>query len=146
MAITAQQEKFCQFVISGLNQSDAYRAAYSCGKMKDKTINNRAYELMKNGDVAGRISELRSPVVKKLQYTLEKAMEEAEDALKVSREKEQGGAMVAAVTLRAKLNGLLVDRKEIRTGPLDDLNFSELSTLESKLRGFIAGNSSGTTH
>jgi hypothetical protein len=39
-------------------------------------------------------------------------MSEALDAFEVSKRNGQGGSMVAAATLRAKLNGLLVERKE----------------------------------
>ncbi len=37
--LTRQQETFCIFVIAGDNQSDAYRKAYNCTRMKAKTVN-----------------------------------------------------------------------------------------------------------
>lgn len=126
MALTAKQEAFCQAIVSGLSQADAYRKAYSAEAMKPPTVQKRASELMANGEVRGRVEALRKPVVKKLQYGLEQAMAEAEEAFEVAREKGNGGAMVAAATLRAKLNGLLVDRKEVRHGPLGDLPDAEL--------------------
>ncbi len=68
-------------------------------------------------------------MIEKLQYTLEKAMLEAEEAFQVSKEKGNGGAMTAAVTLRAKLNGLLVDRKEITINPIQEMNDDALQRL-----------------
>ena len=117
MTLTAKQEAFCQAVVSGMNQSDAYRASYSAGKMKAESINSKAYELAKNGDITARVKELRAPVVEKLQYGLAEAMLEAQEAYKVAKGKDNGGAMVAAVQLRAKLNGLLIEKREDVTDP-----------------------------
>lgn len=118
MALTPKREAFCQAIVAGMNQSDAYRKAYDAAKMKAETIQNKAHVLMKNGEIRARIEEIRAPVVAELQYGLKQAMEEAEDAYRVAKLKENGGAMVAAVTLRAKLNGLLIEKREDVTDPL----------------------------
>jgi phage terminase small subunit len=110
MALTPKREAFAQAIVSGLSQADAYRKAYAAENMKPATVQKRASELMADGEVRGRVEALRKPVVEKLQYGLEDAMREAADALEVARGKENGGAMVAAVQLRAKLSGLLVER------------------------------------
>ena len=124
--LTPQQEKFCQCIVSGMNQSDAYRASYKVGaKTKHTTVQDSASKLMANPLLAHRVAELRKPVVEKLQYGLEEAMAEAAQAFLVSAGKENGGAMVAAVTLKAKLQGLLIERKVIdlttHEDTLDDL-------------------------
>lgn len=67
MTITPKAEKFCQAIVAGHSQSDAYRAAYDATKMKATTIHKRAFELMQKGAIAGRIAELRKPVVDALQ-------------------------------------------------------------------------------
>lgn len=131
--LTPKQEAFCQAIVSGLSQADAYRKAYDAKAMKPAVIQNKASLLMKRGEVRVRIENLRKPVIEKLQYGLEQAMAEAADAFAVSKAKEQGGAMVAAVQLRAKLNGLLVDRSEVRTGPLDDASTEVLLQLRREL-------------
>lgn len=120
-ALTPRQEAFAQAVASGMNQSDAYRSAYSATNMKAATIHVKACELMAEGKIRGRVAELRQPAIKEAQYDLLQAMKEAAEAMEVARSKENGGAMVAAVTLRAKLSGLLIEKKEIRTGPLEGL-------------------------
>lgn len=132
-ALTAKQEKFCQAVVSGLNISDAYRSAYDAGGMKPATVNRSAKELTDNPKIAARVQALRKPVVEEVQYGLKQAMSEAQQAFDVALEKGNGGAMVAAATLRAKLNGLLVERKEIRTGPLDGLPTDELEAMENAI-------------
>ncbi len=115
--LTSKQEAFAQAIVSGKSQADAYRKAFSAGKMKDTTIHVKASELMADGKVTVRVAELRAPVVAKLQYGLEAAMLEAADAFRVAKAKDNGGAMVAAVQLRAKLNGLLVEKREDVTDP-----------------------------
>ena len=67
MALTSKQEKFCQAIIQGHNQSEAYRLAYGVKKATAKTINERASRLMANSKVIARIEELRAPAVKKVQ-------------------------------------------------------------------------------
>lgn len=121
-----------------MTQSDAYRSAYSAGKMKATSINVNASKLMADTNIAQRVVSLRAPVIAKMQYGLQEAMLEAEDAFKVSKMKENGGAMVAAVTLRAKLQGLLIERKEVRTGPLDDMPADELEAMDAAIEAIRA--------
>lgn len=111
--LTAKQEAFCQAVVSGMSQSDAYRKAYNAKKMKAETVQQSASRLMADRKVAARVETLRRPVVEKVQYGLEQAMLEAKEAFDIAKEKENGGAMVAAATLRAKLNGLLIERMKV---------------------------------
>jgi hypothetical protein len=145
VALTAKQEAFAQAIASGMNQSDAYRAAYDAANMKPNVVNVKASELMADGKVSVRVDELRRPVVEELQYGLKEAMLEAADAMAVARGKENGGAMVAAVTLRAKLAGLLIDKKEVRTGELDGLPHDELKQLREALIALGGGAAAGGT-
>jgi phage terminase small subunit len=132
--LTGKQEAFAQGIVSGLSQADAYRGAYQVRTASDKTIHETASRLMADPKVAARVLELRQPVVAKLRYGLEQAMLEAADALQVSKSKDNGSAMVAAIALRAKLNGLLVDRKEIvltEVQQLDDETLDRLIALKT---------------
>lgn len=141
--LTPKQEAFCQAIVSGISQADAYRKAYDAKSMKPAVVQNKASLLMKKGEVRVRIENLRRPVIEKLQYGLEQAMAEAAEAFAVSKAKEQGGAMVAAVQLRAKLNGLLVDRSEVRTGPLDGLTHEELREFHDAIESVRAVSATG---
>ena len=60
MTLTSKQEAYAQAIVSGMTQADAYRAAFSAEKMKDATIHKRASELMADGEVTGRVAELRA--------------------------------------------------------------------------------------
>lgn len=127
--LTPKQEKFCQGIVKGLSQADAYRAAYDAKNMKPATVQNKAHVVMKIGEVSARVEALRKPVMEKLQYGLEQAMREADEALQVAKLKENGGAMVAAVQLRAKLNGLLIERREVRHGEIEDRDDASLDRM-----------------
>ena len=74
--ITQKQEEFCQAIISGSSQSEAYRSAYSTANMKNKTVNEEACAIMKSSTIINRIAELRAPAVKKAGMTLESHLED----------------------------------------------------------------------
>jgi hypothetical protein len=74
--LTVKQEVFCQNVVEGLSLSDSYREAYNTSKMKDTTINQKAYELSKNGDITVRINQLRQVGVDKHEVSVDKILNE----------------------------------------------------------------------
>ena len=59
MKLTIKQENFCNYYIECGNASEAYRRAYSCGKMSDKTIWEVSSKLLKDNKVATRVKELQ---------------------------------------------------------------------------------------
>jgi phage terminase small subunit len=60
MNLTPKQEAFCQAVVSGMTQSDAYRSAYDVSpETKAEGIHVDACKLAANPNVALRINELR---------------------------------------------------------------------------------------
>ena len=70
--LSPQREKFAQAVASGMNQSDAYREAYRVRNgTKLSSVNVNASKLMNDAKVAQRDAELRAPIVKNVQVTLE---------------------------------------------------------------------------
>ena len=71
MALTAKQEAFAQAVASGMTQADAYRSAFDAEMMKAETIHKRASELMANGEVTGRVRELKAELETKALWTRE---------------------------------------------------------------------------
>ncbi len=57
--LTQKQERFCLEYVKCGNASEAYRRAYNAKKMKDETVNNKAYNLLKKGEIRTRVEELR---------------------------------------------------------------------------------------
>lgn len=66
-ALTHKQEKFCQAILVGKTQSEAYRDAYLCKRMSDATVRVEASRLMDHPRIALRIKELMAPVVATIQ-------------------------------------------------------------------------------
>jgi hypothetical protein len=53
--LTVKQESAVQeFLINGGNKTAAYKSAYSTSRMKEETVNNKAYQLFKKGEVGAR--------------------------------------------------------------------------------------------
>lgn len=75
--ITDKEEIFCQAVVAGKNNSDAYRDAYVTGKMKLETINRRACELRQYGKITARIAYLREQAAKAAVVTESHVLQEA---------------------------------------------------------------------
>ncbi len=65
--LTQKQLDFCQAIVEGLNQTDAYRRGYDTEKMADKTVHEAASRLMGDSKVIARIEELRLPATQETQ-------------------------------------------------------------------------------
>ncbi len=78
MKLSIKQENFCNYYIESGNASDAYRRSYCCAKMKDATVNRKAVELLNNGKVTARVSELQGELKKKSDITKERILAELE--------------------------------------------------------------------
>jgi phage terminase small subunit len=75
MALTQKQENFCLAYIKTGNATESYRQAYDTESMKDATIANSAYKLLKNDDVTARINLLQAKNEKQAIITLEQRKE-----------------------------------------------------------------------
>jgi exosome complex RNA-binding protein Csl4 len=110
MSITPQQEKFAQAVASGMNQSDAYREAYKVKPTtKTESVNQNASRLMANVNIASRVDELRAPIVKAAQLTLEAHLNDLKGLRNMATKAEQYSAAISAEVARGKAAGLYVD-------------------------------------
>ncbi len=69
-------EKFCQHIIGGSTQSDAYRAVYNTKGMSPAVVHNKASALAKSDEVRVRLEELLVPVKAQTKLTLERWHEE----------------------------------------------------------------------
>ena len=56
--LTPKQEKFVCNLVKGMSQREAYKNSYSASKMKDNTIDRKAYELSSKGYIRTRYKEL----------------------------------------------------------------------------------------
>ena len=112
--LTEQQENFAQLLFRGKGQSDAYLEAYpTSSKWNKSTLYANASRMAANSKVIARLEQLRAPVARKAQYDVNTAMDEAMQAFELAVEVRAPGAMVAAAQLRAKLQGLMIEKREI---------------------------------
>ena len=128
--LTVKEDRFCQeFVISG-EKSDAYRKAYSVDPAKDGDwVESSSWKLFQKKHIQNRIEELRAKTETISLYTADQAMREARRAFDLAEKAISPAAMVSAVTLRAKLAGHLVDKKEVAHKTLKDASQEELMEL-----------------
>jgi len=101
-----RQERFCQLVKRGIPPFRAYpMAGY-------RPNNGAPYRLAENVRVKRRLAELTRHIAMKTRVTIESITQEL-DRIRVGAEGAlQYGAARSAVETKAKLHGLLVERKE----------------------------------
>lgn len=104
--LTPKQENFCLAYLETGNASEAYRRAYDAGGMAAATVNKRASELLDNGEVAGRLDELREPILKRHAITVDDLLAELEEARRLALETEAPAPAVSATMGKVKLLGL----------------------------------------
>ena len=108
--LTPKQEKFVQEIIKGKSQADAYRSAYSCKKMADKTVWENASRLMADSKVIARVQELRKELTKS---TIMTAQERLEWLTQIIKNTEEGTTdRLRAVDLMNKMQGEYVQKVE----------------------------------
>lgn len=126
--LTPKQENFCLAYIETGNASEAYRRAYDTSKSKPESVNRLAKASLDNIKIASRIKELREPIMKRHEITVDDLIKELEEAraLALVAETVQASAAISATMGKAKLLGLGVDKVEVtgKDGAAQELNVS----------------------
>lgn len=157
MALTMKQERFClAYIETGGNATEAYRRTYNASRMKETSINVNASKLTSDAKVAQRIKELRAevtaPAIKKLEiskeWVLQQLVENVEMAKQAEPVRDEEGNPIGeykqnlaagnkALELIGKELGMFVDRKEVRTGALDEMTHEEKQAAIEVVRAAI---------
>jgi phage terminase, small subunit len=123
--LTPKQELFVQGIISGLSQRQAYRQAYpSAKKWRDNVVDNKASELLKNGEVLVRYRELLKQFSNMSLWSREQAFNEYEwlkNKARASIENE-GIRQANSNAFLSALDGM------------NDMAFHDLELADEKLR------------
>lgn len=106
MSLTPKQESFCQKYIELGNAAEAYRQAYDAKNMKPESCQREARKLLDNPKITPRVEELKREVKERFEFTIDKAVEEYEEARKLALTTSNPSAAVAATTGKARLFGL----------------------------------------
>jgi hypothetical protein len=118
-------ENYAQELAAGKPARDAYvLAGY-------KFNEGNASRLKSNEKLIARVKELAertaANAAARAQVTVESILDELEDARKQAAEINQPSAAVSATVAKAKLAGLIVDRKEVgKPGEFEGMNVDEL--------------------
>jgi phage terminase small subunit len=74
--LTIKQEKYVQGLFAGLSQREAYKEAFNCSNMADKTIDENACRLANDSKVVARIEELTNELKDRNMVTVERVLSE----------------------------------------------------------------------
>ena len=108
--LNARQEAFARNIAEGRSQREAYQCA-GYTPASDSVADVNASRL-RHAQVQSRIRELQAMQAQVSQITAERLLVELAEARSLALSLGQAGAAVAASMGRAKLCGLLVDRRE----------------------------------
>ena len=112
--LTDKQEAACQAYIecSG-NQSEAYRRAYDCTNSKPETVWVNSCKLFSGANVMQRVIELQEAHAERHNVTVDTITKELDEAKQLAKETEQPAAMTGAIMGKAKIHGLVTDKKDV---------------------------------
>jgi phage terminase small subunit len=101
-----RHERFAQELAKGCSATEAYEVAgFSPARQN-------ASRLMANDDIKKRVDELMGRGARRAEVTIESLLQEAEEARALAMSTKQPAAAVSALTAKAKLSGLWVERAE----------------------------------
>ena len=133
--LTKKQQKFVQlYVYQDLTNTDcAHRAGYRFPEVvAPRLLHSPEYR-----HIQEKIRELQEGEQKKYEITFDKVARDLKVIRDAALEDGSYGAAVSAELGRAKLAGLMVERKEIKHGSIDQMDRAE---VESRLRQLIDSN------
>jgi hypothetical protein len=131
-----KHEKFVKAIcIGNMSNAEAYRSAYGADKSVS-VASAAANRLLKSVKVITRVSELQAKAAEKHEITVESMIDEFNEIVGKASAKEQYSAAVAALTAKAKLAGLWVDRAENINGnyAISDKPLTEQEWVEKHVK------------
>lgn len=113
--LTPKQEAFSQVYVETNNASEAYRRVADVGEdTKPESIWQAASRMLANVKVSSRVMELQQAHAERHDVTIDSLTEELNEARAQAQLDPKGAnAHVAAVMGKAKLHGLITDKKEL---------------------------------
>ena len=111
--LTAKQEKFCTEYVRGATASDAYRAAYDSARMQPETVNRRAFDLMQDGKITARITELQKQAADAAAVTLTGHLNDLKELRDGAKKEGQYGAAINAEIARGRAAGLYTGKQQV---------------------------------
>lgn len=129
--------------IEGYSQTEAYRFAYNCENMKDKTVTEKASKLMAQGNIRARYEELleehkqkalwnRSKAEEKLMWLLDKSQEDIEYR---GLKQANSSSMLNTIKELNTLTDLYPKKNKQEDANLEDREAEKIANAILELRG-----------
>lgn len=96
-----RQLRFARMLADGLTKTEAYRKAFDCSKLTDKTVATNACRLSKNANVLRKLEELRDRADSEAVMSRREALERL---TAMAREAQGAGRMKEAVACIQEIN------------------------------------------
>jgi Terminase small subunit len=141
-----RHEKFAQELAKGKSATEAYKEAGYSGS--PDTLRKNASRLMTNDDIQARVAELQERAAVRTEITIAGV---TENLVRLAQKAEAIDAPAGFNVARAawmdaaKLNGLVVEKREIRTGTLENLNADQRDALREAIEAIEALNRAETS-
>lgn len=144
--LTAKQEKFCQGIIAGFSQADAYKAAYNVRRMSAQVIYQEACLMMLHPKISVRISAMAVKIDEKVAkviaidkaWVISKLVKIADLGMAINPVLDASGEVMGelktanlaaantALTLIGKELSMFIDRKEVKLTTLQEMSDEDL--------------------
>jgi hypothetical protein len=127
-----RHEKFIrEYVACDFNGAEAYRRVYPRHRRDIAKVS--ASRLLTSANLQRRLREIQAVIIKRADITVDRILTEYEDARQLAIAQEKPEAMLNASEKKAKLVGLLVDRREV--GNVGDFEqMTDISQILEKVR------------
>ena len=127
-----RHEKFIrEYLKCDFNGAEAYRRVYPQRRPLEARFS--ASRLLTSGNVKRRLAEVQMALIKKADITVDRFLNEYEEARILATQQAKPEAMLSASEKKAKLVGLLVDRREVgNAGEFEQL--TDIGEILEKVR------------
>jgi hypothetical protein len=132
----ARYERFAQGIANGKDIVDAHADAGFKRNRGDASIlsRNKSIQFRVQEILEERVGSVTQRLTKEAEYTRERLLAELERAYEVGEAAESGSAMTSAVIAKARILGLIIDRREVGdVGAFDRLTDEQLVEEAARL-------------
>jgi hypothetical protein len=116
--LTIKHVNFCkEYIRNGGNRTKAYKSAFDCSKVTDKSVNESSSRLLNDKRIIEQLEELQKPLQKKFEYTIENSFRKLLELQEKSEENGDIRSSLKAEELKGKLFSLYVNRVDVKFDP-----------------------------
>jgi phage terminase small subunit len=120
--------RWARFISEYIKCGSGTAAAKAAG-FRESSAARTAKTLLKNPMVMAEIDRLRKEIMAEGKYGLLRAMKEIEDAMEFARMTKNATALANLLQLRAKINGLIIDKMDHRISGNFQLNIEGIDQV-----------------